>query len=101
MSQMLATDLNNPDFQGAVNPDSQLYVEFYMHKAIDKWRSDEQSVEQGRRVTIYRKRFTLDKAGNATYKRVRRLPRSRNAKRRRQSNPAMRRWLLCVSRLRI
>lgn len=67
MSQMLATDLNNPEFVGAINPDSQLHVEFYMHKPIDKWRSDEETVAQGRRVTIYRKKFTLDAKGNATY----------------------------------
>lgn len=32
---MLASDLNNPAFVGAVNPDSLLHVEFYMHEPED------------------------------------------------------------------
>lgn len=50
---MLATDVNNPDFMGAVsNPDALLYVEFYWHEPIDKWASDEQSLAAGKRVTV-------------------------------------------------
>jgi hypothetical protein len=60
MAQMLATDIGNPEFIGAQNPDSALYVEFYMGKIIDKWRSDEETNAQGRRVTIYKKEFKLD-----------------------------------------
>lgn len=38
---MLASDLNNKEFIGAVNnPDDMLHVEFYMHKPIDKWASE-------------------------------------------------------------
>lgn len=38
---MLASDLNNPEFQGAINPDETLFVEFYYHEPIDKWASEE------------------------------------------------------------
>jgi hypothetical protein len=49
---MLASDMNNPEFQGARNPDSGLYVEFYMFEAIDKWASEEKSREQQRKVVV-------------------------------------------------
>ncbi len=39
---MLASDLNNRDFQGATNPDSLLHVEFYMYAPVDKWSTDTQ-----------------------------------------------------------
>lgn len=29
---MLASDLNNPEFQGAIDPNTRLHVEFYMHE---------------------------------------------------------------------
>ena len=43
---MLASDLNNPDFVGAVNPDDLLFVEFYMHEPED-WNK---SMETGKKV---------------------------------------------------
>jgi len=39
---MLASDLNNPAFMGAQNPDDLLSVEFYWHEPVDKWASEEQ-----------------------------------------------------------
>lgn len=52
MSQPLASDLNNPEFVGAINPDSLLHVEFYLFEPLDKWASDEASYQQGRPVRI-------------------------------------------------
>ncbi len=49
---MLASDLNNPEFLGARNPDTGLYVEFYMYEAIDKWASEQKSNEQQRKVVV-------------------------------------------------
>ena len=49
---MLATDLNNPEFVGARNPDDGLYKEFFWHEAVDSWASREESQKQQRRVTI-------------------------------------------------
>lgn len=49
---MLASDVNNPEFVGARNPDSGLYVEFYMFEAIDGWASREKSNEQQRKVVV-------------------------------------------------
>lgn len=38
---MLASDLANKEFSGAVsNPDDLLYVQFYWHEPLDKWESD-------------------------------------------------------------
>lgn len=48
----LASDLHNPDFVGAKNPDSGLYVEFYWHEAVDGWASREKSNEQQRNVVV-------------------------------------------------
>src|SRR6185503_2393279 len=42
MSAMLASDLNNPNFVGPVNPDSLLSVEFYWHEPEDVHKSEEQ-----------------------------------------------------------
>ena len=39
---MLASDLANPEFVGARNPDDMLYVEFYWHEPVDKNKSEEQ-----------------------------------------------------------
>ena len=36
----LASDLNNPNFQGAVNPDTMMSVEFYMHEPEDVHKSE-------------------------------------------------------------
>ena len=40
MSAMLASDLNNPNFVGPVNPDSLLSVEFYFHEPEDVHKSE-------------------------------------------------------------
>lgn len=40
---MLASDLANPEFVGAQNPDKLLHVEFYMYEAIDPNKSREQN----------------------------------------------------------
>ena len=51
MPQPLASDMNNPEFVGAIDPDSLLHCEFYMHNPVDKWASDQESYTSGRRVT--------------------------------------------------
>lgn len=67
MSQMLASDLNNPEFVGAVpNPDSLLYVEFYWHTPVDKWGSEEASAKSGRKTMVNVKKGVLDSAGKFT-----------------------------------
>ena len=40
MSQMVASDLNNPAFVGAINPDTLLSVEFYWHEPEDVLKSE-------------------------------------------------------------
>ena len=40
MTAMLASDLNNPNFVGAMNPDSMLAVEFYWHEPEDVLKSE-------------------------------------------------------------
>lgn len=49
---MLASDMNNPNFVGAKNPDSGLYVEFFWHEAVDGWKSREESEKLQRRVVV-------------------------------------------------
>lgn len=54
MGQLLATDLNNPEFVGAIaNPDSLHYVEFYMHEPLDKWGTEEASAKAERLVRVF------------------------------------------------
>lgn len=54
MGQLLATDMNNQEFTGAVNnPDALLHVEFYMHKPLDKWATEAKSGEKGTLVRVY------------------------------------------------
>lgn len=48
----LASDANNPEFAGAKNPDSGLYVEFYWNEPVDAWASAEKSREQQRKVEV-------------------------------------------------
>lgn len=36
---MLASDLSNPEFVGAKNPDDILHIEFYDHAALDTWKT--------------------------------------------------------------
>lgn len=48
----LASDLNNPEFVGATNPDALLHVEFYWHEPIDKWSSEVESAKAGKRVWV-------------------------------------------------
>ena len=40
MTAMVASDLNNPAFVGAINPDTLLHVEFYMHEPEDVHKSE-------------------------------------------------------------
>lgn len=46
----LASDLDNKQFTGAMNPDDALYVEFYWHTPIDKWESDTQQKRVNQKV---------------------------------------------------
>ena len=48
----LASDLANPEFLGATNPDALMHVEFYWHEPIDKWASEQASAAAGKRVWI-------------------------------------------------
>lgn len=57
---MLASDLANPEFVNPLNPDAQLFVEFFLSKIIDKWASDQASAEQGRTVKVYWKERKID-----------------------------------------
>lgn len=41
-SPMLATDLNNPDFAGAINPDSKLSVQFYCRPVRNNFQSEKE-----------------------------------------------------------
>ena len=49
---MLASDVANPEFTNPTNPDSALFVEFYMHEPIDKWTSDQRSYAEGRKIVV-------------------------------------------------
>jgi hypothetical protein len=42
---MLASDLDNPEFAGAKNPNSMLHVEFYDFEAIDTWASNKTGIK--------------------------------------------------------
>lgn len=61
---MLATDVNNQEFSGAIaNPDDLLHVEFYWCEPIDKWASD----EKGREIKGPRQPFVrIMKPGDQT-----------------------------------
>lgn len=48
----LASDLNNPEFVGAKNPDSGLFVEFYWEEPVDAWASREASIKEQRNVKV-------------------------------------------------
>lgn len=60
---MLASDLNNPDFANPQNPDALLHVEFYMHKPIDQWATEQESLKQGKRVIVYQREYALVQKG--------------------------------------
>ena len=65
MSQMLASDLNNPEFVGAIpNPDALLFVEFYWNTPVDKWGSEEESAKAGRRVVVNKKKLKFGPGGH-------------------------------------
>lgn len=49
---MLASDMNNPEFTGAKNPDDGLYKEFFWHEPVDAWASREESNKLQRRVIV-------------------------------------------------
>lgn len=59
MQPLLASDVNNTEYQGARNPDELLTVTFYWHEPIDKYESE----AQGRPIKV--KEFTVDKDGKA------------------------------------
>lgn len=60
----LATDVNNPEFQGAIpNPDSMLYKEFYFYTPVDKWASEEASAKAQRRVIVNKKKLKFHPDG--------------------------------------
>ncbi len=42
---MLASDLDNPGFTGAQNPDDLLSVQFYDHEALDTWKTNETGIK--------------------------------------------------------
>lgn len=42
---MLASDLNNPEFLGAKDPNSMLHVEFYNYAALDTWKTHETGIK--------------------------------------------------------
>lgn len=42
---MLASDLDNPGFTGAQNPNDLLHVEFYDHAALDTWKTNETGIK--------------------------------------------------------
>jgi hypothetical protein len=42
---MLASDVNNPEFTGAISPDSRVHVEFYMYSPVDKFETQKQGRE--------------------------------------------------------
>lgn len=48
----IASDLNDPNFVGAMNPDSLLHVEFYRYAPINKWASEQKSMEMKRNITV-------------------------------------------------
>ena len=56
----LATDVANPDFVGAQNPDAALFVEFYWHEPVDKWASEEESNRLGKNTLVKRKEMLVD-----------------------------------------
>ncbi len=49
---MLASDVNNPDFVGAKDPDSGLYVEFFWHEPVDGWASRVESQKMQKNVVV-------------------------------------------------
>lgn len=57
---MLASDLNNPEFVGARNPDSLLYVKFYM----ETFQNNFQSEKQGRPIFEEELRVMIQPTGN-------------------------------------
>lgn len=42
---MIASDLNNPEFSGAINPETMLHVEFYNHAALDTWETEKTGIK--------------------------------------------------------
>lgn len=41
---MLASDLANPEFLGAKDPNTMLAVEFYNHSALDTWETQKTGI---------------------------------------------------------
>lgn len=48
----LETDVANPNFAGAMNPDELLHKEFYWHDGVDRNKTDKASEEAGRFVRV-------------------------------------------------
>lgn len=64
MSALLASDVANPEFVGAIgDPDSLLFTEFYWHTPMDKWASEEASAKAGRRVIVNKKKLIFHPGG--------------------------------------
>ncbi len=42
---MLASDLSNPEFVGAKNPDDILHIEFYDYAALDTWKTQQTGIK--------------------------------------------------------
>ena len=56
---MLASDLNNPEFINPQNPDTMLYVEFYLDNPLDKWASDQKSYDEGRKCAVLKHKTSV------------------------------------------
>ena len=66
---MLASDINNPEFVNPQDPDAMIYKEFYWYEPKDKWESDTQTYETGRKVVIKKPKqiyLRIQKPGDST-----------------------------------
>ena len=48
----IASDLDNPNFQGAMNPDKLLHKEFYWHEPFDRNKTEVESEKAGKLVRV-------------------------------------------------
>ena len=56
MNLGFATDVGNPNFQGAANPDAGLFVEFFWYEPVDGWATMVKSKEAGRKMEVKREK---------------------------------------------
>ena len=56
---MLASDMNNPEFVNPQNPDTLLYVEFYLDNPVNKWASEQKSYDEGRKCVILKHKASV------------------------------------------